>query len=180
MFTGSPTDAVWGALLTALLIVGCVTDVRSRRIPNWLVIAIVAGGLWYSLATRAPLSALRSSGAGLLLGFAIWIVFYYIGAMGAGDVKFFSAVGTWLGPSATWRAALIAALVGGVLAIFFLMRERRLRQTLLRMALATQSRSVLLIEPEAPNPGTRPRLPYGVALAAGSLVVMWWPRMLHQ
>ena len=180
MFTTSPTDALWGAVLTALLIIGCVTDVRSRRIPNWLVLAIAAGGLGYSFATRTPLSALRSSVGGLLLGFAIWIVFYLIGAMGAGDVKFFSAVGTWLGPSATWRAALIAALVGGVLAIFFLIRERRLRRALQRMTLAAQSRSVsLMMELDAPGPDARPQLPYGVALAAGSLVVAWWPVMSH-
>jgi prepilin peptidase CpaA len=176
MFGGMPNGAAWGALFTALLLAGCVTDVRTRRIPNLLVLALLVGGLGFSLATRPVALALRESGAGLLLGFAIWIVFYVASVIGAGDVKFFAAAGAWLGPSATWRAALVAAVVGGVLAVGFLIRERRLSSTLRRMMLAVSSRSTALLATDADHVVSRQRqLPYGVALATGALIAAWWP-----
>jgi prepilin peptidase CpaA len=97
--------------------------------------------------------------------------------MGAGDVKFFAAAGAWLGPTATWRAALIAAVAGGVLAVVFLLRERRLRSTVRRLALAASSRSFALFRarPDAVV-GSRQPLPYGVALAVGAIVAAWFPR----
>jgi len=179
MFMESPHGPVWGVLFTALLLMGCVTDVRVRRIPNALVLVLIASGLCYSVASRSLGTGVGSSVAGLLLGFAIWIVFYLAGVLGAGDVKFFSAAGTWLGPSATWRAALVAGVVGGVLAVFFLVRERRLSRTLRRMALAASSGAVeLLGETPEGRASSRQRLPYGVALAAGALAVAWLPGLL--
>jgi prepilin peptidase CpaA len=184
MFRESPYGPAWGALFTALLIVGCLTDVRARRIPNPLVFAISVGGLCYSIATRPVLPALGFSLAGALLGFAIWIVFYIGGVMGAGDVKFFAAAGTWLGPAATWRAALVAALAGGVLAVSFLLYERRLGNALRRMAVAAAARSAELVAERPENtaagqtPARRRQLPYGVAMAVGALVAGWWPGLL--
>lgn len=178
MFNGSPGGLLWGALFTALLLTGCVTDIRSRRIPNALVLLIVAAGLVYSVATRPLAAAVGSSLAGLVLGFAVWIVFYFVGVLGAGDVKFFAAAGTWLGPSATLRAALVTALVGGVLAVVFLLRERRLTSTVQRMALAASSRSTSLLVESSGSDVPRARLPYGVAMAVGALTVAWWPQFV--
>jgi prepilin peptidase CpaA len=98
--------------------------------------------------------------------------------MGAGDVKFFAAAGAWLGPSATWRAALIAALVGGVLAMFFLLRERRLGSAMRGMALAASSRSLAVVGTADTEPQGRKHLPYGVALALGALAMAWLPSPL--
>jgi prepilin peptidase CpaA len=120
-------------------------------------------------------AALLASATGLLLGFAIWIVFYLAGVIGAGDVKFFSAAATWLGPSATWRAALAAAAAGGVLAVVFLVREGRLGATLGRMMFAMSSKSATLLVKDGDDSATGSRLPYGVALATGALIAAWWP-----
>ena len=111
--------------------------------------------------------------------FAIWIVFYVAGVIGAGDVKFFAAAGAWLGPSATWRAALIAGVAGGVLAVFFLLRDRRLGKTLQQMMLAASSGSVAMLGQGVDHQGSRRRgIPYGVALAFGALSAAWLPRLL--
>src|SRR6185503_8623684 len=116
MFTGSYAHLAGGVVFTLLLVVVCATDIRSRKIPNELVLAILVTGWVYALTVADPWLALRGSLAGTLLGFGIWIGFYLVGVIGAGDVKFFAAAGAWLGPGATWRAALVAAVVGGILA----------------------------------------------------------------
>lgn len=179
MFTGSPSALLWGAVFTALLAVGCVTDVRERRIPNGLVLAILALGLVYAATTGPLLPALGRSLLGVALGFGIWIAFHVAGVLGAGDVKFFAAVGAWLGPGATWRAALVAALAGGVLAVLFLLRERRLGSALQRAALAASARSLAVARDEGSvTARAGAPLPYGVALAVGALVTAWLPDLL--
>jgi prepilin peptidase CpaA len=176
MFIGSTTSMAWGAAFTLLLAVGCVTDVRSRRIPNELNALNLLGGLTYGFTTGG-LPGIVSSLAGMALGFAIWIAFYALGAMGAGDVKFFAAAGAWLGPAATWRAALIAALAGGLLAMLFLLRERRLGSAMRGIALAASSRSLAVVG-NADTAARQKHLPYGVALALGALAMAWLPSPL--
>jgi prepilin peptidase CpaA len=120
--------------------------------------------------------ALAMSLAGTAVGFGIWILFYLVGVIGAGDVKFFAAAGAWLGPGATWRAALIAAVAGGVLAIVMLVMEKRLGAVLRRIALAASSRTLVAVPEQAIAPGDKHQpLPYGVALAIGALAVAWVP-----
>lgn len=164
-------------MFTLLLLAGCITDLRIRKIPNELVIAILVTGWLFALSSSHAVQSLGMSVAGTAIGFAIWIPFYLMGVIGAGDVKFFAAAGAWLGPGLTWRAALIAAVVGGVLAVLYLLTEKRLGATLRRLALAASSRSVgVIVEP--PSSGTKRRpLPYGVALAIGALAAAWLPRL---
>lgn len=180
MFNMTPAGLPWGALFSALLLAACVTDVRSRRIPNALVIAIILGGLTFSVATRPFPAALVQSLEGLALGFAIWIAFWLVGVMGAGDVKFFAAIGAWLGPALTWRAALASALVGGVLAVAMLLQTRALGPAVRRLALALSSGSfgVLGHIGEAEGSPQRRHLPYGVALAIGALITAWFPEAI--
>jgi prepilin peptidase CpaA len=166
----------WGAAFSLLLAFGCVTDLRNRRIPNGLNAAILLGGLMYGVVMLGGLSAVTRSLAGVGLGFVIWIAFYAVGVIGAGDVKFFAAAGAWLGPSATWRAALLAALAGGVLALVFLLRERRLGTALRGILLAASARSMTVIGTGGERAqADRRHLPYGVALALGALAMAWLP-----
>lgn len=176
MFTGSYTQVAGGVVFSLLLMAGCVTDLRSRKIPNELVLAILVTGWLYALTAADPWRALVASLAGMALGFGIWIAFYLVGVIGAGDVKFFAAAGAWLGPDATWRAALAAAVIGGVLAVVFLIMEKRLGEVFKRIALAASSGSLASTPEQTVVPGARHQpLPYGVALAIGALVLAWFP-----
>lgn len=165
-------------MFTLLLVVGCISDLRTRKIPNELVLAILISGWLFALVAPDPWRALLMSLAGVTIGFGIWIVFYLLGVIGAGDVKFFAAAGAWLGPGATLRAALIAAVAGGVLAVVFLVLERRLGEVLRRTVLAASSGSLATIPEQTVVPGEgRKPLPYGVALAIGALVAAWVPQL---
>ena len=180
MFIGSPGGPLWGALFTALAISACVTDVRSRRIPNLLVLLIAVTGLAYSLLSQPVGVALESSSLGFIVGLGIWIAFWFLGLLGAGDVKFFAASGVWLGPGGIWRAAVIAALAGGVLALVALRRERRLGNTTRRFGLAVLSATPSLLAPgSSGTAGSRSHIPYGLALAAGVLSVGWVPALFR-
>lgn len=178
MFTTTLAGIAWGGLFTVLLVAACVTDVRSRRIPNALVLAILASGFAYSLMTRPFPASVLDSSLGLALGFAIWIGFWLAGVMGAGDVKFFAAIGAWLGTAPTWRAALAAAIVGGVVSVVMLVRSRALGPAVVRLGQALTAGSVGSLGRIDDGTPARRQVPYGVAMAIGALLVAWFPQVI--
>ena len=183
MFDGNLLRLAFGVLFTVLLGAACVTDIRSRRIPNRLVGVVAVTGMVFSAVASGSWLALALSALGIALGFAIWIVFYAVGVLGAGDVKLAAAAGAWLGVGGIWRASLIAAVAGGVLAVFMLARERRMREALGRIRLSVSTGSLAMLRAGSDNDAATasPRalpMPYGVALAIGALVAAWFPGVL--
>ena len=175
MFLSSPLGEAAGVLFTLLLVAACVTDARARRIPNALVLALGLTGLGFSIVESPVLAGLARGSAGLVTGLAIWLPFWLLRKLGAGDVKLFAAAGAWLGPESAVIAALVAALLGGVLTLGWLLREQGFLRTARGLWLRTATvRSGV----EAPGllvvPATK-RVPYGIALAAGAALVAWLP-----
>jgi prepilin peptidase CpaA len=109
-------------------VVAAVEDLRRRQVPNWIPVAAIVGGLAIALRDHGWQGA-GSSLLGLVAGFAVFFVFYALGAMGGGDVKLMAGFGAVLGWSRIWEAALWTAAVGGlvaVLAIAVAMIRRRM------------------------------------------------------
>lgn len=179
IFTGSVWLAAFAILYLFLIGVACITDVRERRIPNWLVGVLALFGLFFSIGARTLLPGIASAIAGLGAGLIIWLPFYMLGVLGAGDVKFFAACAAWLGPNGAWQAALLSALVGGALAIAFLLRDSRLASTLMQFAIIPWTRSLDIETMRTMTPErTRRQLPYGVALGVGALLAARFPTLL--
>ena len=152
MFSGSLFHFLAGGVFSVLLVIACVTDVRWRRIPNALVLVLAALGLAYSVWMDPWWPGLGRSLGGLSLGFAIWIAFFVIGAIGAGDVKLFAAAGLWVDLE---HAALLIATVliaGGLLALVFLLPRLAARRP-----------------NGVPWRERKKEVPYAVAIAMGAL-----------
>jgi len=179
VFAGSEWRLAAGLLYTVLLVIACVTDVRWRRIPNALVAVLALTGFAFSVGMEPLWPGLLRASSGLVLGFAIWIMFHIAGGMGAGDVKLFAAAAAWLGPSGAWRAALVAALAGGVLSLAALAWQRRTRDGVERVAMSLSMFSLAPLGKVAPDEQRKTYLPYGVALACGALAIAWIPGILR-
>ena len=145
-----------------------VTDVRTRRIPNWLTGAIAGAG--FGLAFGGGGVTPWQAALGLLLGLALMLPGHVIGATGAGDVKLMAAIGAFLGPGLVFRAFLYSALAGGVLALAVALHRGLLADTLIGatqlVTSPTASRDAIV----APARGNR--FPYGPAIAAGTLITL--------
>jgi prepilin peptidase CpaA len=105
-------------LVVIALVLGCAAsydDLRRRAIANWINGAGLAAGLVYHTAHRG-LAGLGWSAGGAALGFAVFLAFYCLGGMGAGDLKLSAAFGALLGPSGILLAALLAAPAGALMA----------------------------------------------------------------
>ncbi len=143
--------------IAALIVLVCAAaywDLSSRRIPNWLTLPALAGGLAYHLAVSGfsgGWAALAGAASG---GFALGIV-YLLGGMGAGDVKLMAAVGALLAWPAAGLAMLCTIFAGGLLAI-----GKIILHSCLRYRRTSGNGGAV--------PLRRMDLPYGVAIAIGA------------
>ncbi len=150
-------------MLVVLLLIVIYTDWRWLRIPNVvtypaMLIGIVLGA-FEGLPGSPFASGLVDHLIALVIAFAFSYPFYAAGGLKAGDAKLLMAIGALRGTSFLLVAAVYGALIGGVLAIGFIVRRR----------LAT------------PAPGAGPNtmagvmktsMPYGIALGLGGLLAV--------
>jgi prepilin peptidase CpaA len=176
-FSTSALTVMGGACFTLALVVASVWDIRSRRIPNWLVIALAVLGICYTAVMHSPGSGIARSLLGMVIGFGLWIPFYALGMLGAGDVKLFAAASCWFAPSQVVGAALVSALAGGVLSVIGLVLAHGLGLATLRVAHGMRDPKILATPLAVPK--GRKTLPYGLAMTVGLLIVAWFPRWLH-
>lgn len=134
------------AVLAAMLVWIAVVDIKTRTIANGLnlAIALMAPLYWWAAGVDFwPDAAIRVAiAAGVFVLFAL---FFYLGAMGGGDVKLAGALALWFPPQATLEFLVIMSLAGGVLTL------------------------IVLAEQKFRKKEGRPEVPYGVAIAFGGL-----------
>jgi prepilin peptidase CpaA len=106
---------VW-YLMVGVLTIATFTDLRSRRIPNWLVFPVLLGGIAFSTYLQGS-HGLGRSLEGIALGTAFYGTLYYLGGLGMGDVKLCAAIGAWIGPQQLMLSIVMTALFGGLMAI---------------------------------------------------------------
>jgi prepilin peptidase CpaA len=99
-----------------VLAVATYTDLRSRRIPNWLVYPFLLAGITVA-GWQDGWHGILHSLEGLALGALIYGIFFWLGGMGMGDVKLCAAIGSWIGPSQLLLAIVFAGIAGGIMAI---------------------------------------------------------------
>ena len=168
MLTSAGLTVGLAIVFTAIVVLAAGWDIRQRRIPNELALATVLLGMSFALVTRGVTEGAWGSLAGIAVGLAVWLPWWWLGMMGAGDVKFFAAAAAWLGPRGTLSAALVTALLGGVLGIGWVLARKLVRRD------AGGANTIAAGEPAGEQAPTV-RLPYGVAMALGLGVAAWIP-----
>src|SRR5262249_2337830 len=113
--------------LSLVVWIAAFTDLRSRRIPNWLTlpalpIGILAQALYGDGAWQGLLGALG--------GFVALFALFGVGAGGAGDVKLFTVVGSFVGIRNLVVVFVLVALIGGIAALAVSLRPGTLTRAL--------------------------------------------------
>lgn len=163
--------------IVALLIgmAACVTDLRSRRIPNILTFTSAAAGLIFHVAVGG-VDGLVHAGGGWLVGVAVFFLPFALGGMGGGDIKLLAALGAWLGPSLALWLALYTGVVGGVLALAVALARGYLGQALSNLWTLLAHWRVFGLRPvhEITLEGSRaPKLAYAVPIFLGTVLTLW-------
>jgi prepilin peptidase CpaA len=172
-------DELCLAGLLTLLILAAMTDLRERRIPNWLTAGVAGLYPLYALVSPAPLAWLAAVGIAVAM-FALGALLFARALIGGGDVKLIAAVSLWAGPELLPVFGLVTALAGGGLGLAALAHRRlqdlmpglMARWPVLAGASATTTDTTAPDQTaSAPSP-TTVTLPYGVAIAAGGVAII--------
>jgi len=153
-----------GAVLLAIL--AGWTDLRSRRIPNWLTVSGAAVGI-VANTVLGGWAGLKTSLLGLVLGLGLLLPLVLLRSLGAGDWKLAGALGAFTGPTVLIDLLIGSVFVAGLMALALVIYKGRMRQTLRNIG------HILVSLVTFQLPGTRVSLdnpdslkvPYGVALA---------------
>jgi len=160
-------QAIW-ILSAVFALTAGVTDLRARKIPNWLtypavplaiVLHAIAGG-WHG----AKLSLL-----GAALGLGLLLPFVLLRSLGGGDWKLVGALGAFFGWHRLWEVLLYTLLINAVLAVITIVWKKRLGRTLRNIGrlfaaffrFHLPGADLTIDNPEAA------KVPFGVAAAIG-------------
>lgn len=149
------------AVFVGAVTYAAVRDLTTYTIPNRVSLALIAG-----FAVFAPVSGLDAGTLGLHLAagaavLAVTFTMFALGWIGGGDAKLAACVGLWMGWSSVLEYVLVATLVGGVFTLV-LLSARQLPLPAVMVRIGWVSR----LHDRASG------VPYGVALAAGALIVL--------
>ncbi len=153
-------------LAVAFAVAAGISDLRSRRIPNWLTIPGLLVGIATNGATNGW-SGVKTSLLGAGLGLLVLLPFVVIRSLGAGDWKLAGALGAFVGPAVLVDLLMVSVFVAGVMALALVIYKRRVLETLRNIGRLLAS----MVTFRMPGPEVSPdnphslKIPYGVALA---------------
>jgi prepilin peptidase CpaA len=159
--------------LLLMVSIAAVNDLTTRLIPNRLLLAGLACALVLHALSAEPGAALLSALGGMAVGLAMFLPFYVMRGMAAGDVKMMAAVGAFSGPNDAMQIAILTWCVGGVMALVLVLLRGRLQLALgnigrlLFGAISPKARAAAAATPQSSG-----SLPYGVAIAVGTVMVL--------
>lgn len=148
------------------------TDLRMRRIPNYLTVPTALGGLIFSLAFGDPTDLWNCLG-GFALGFGLFFIPFAFGGGGSGDVKLVAALGTWLG----WRYLPLALAISLVFAMFFVFVAWTTKLSAgggRAKPAKTPAKSGDSETTLKPKPRRRRAVPFAIPLAMGTFCILGW------
>lgn len=158
-FLGNPAPYAW--LLTILLVLVMLWDMRAYIIPNWINAVVLLAYLPACYFMKLPLVEPLIAVAIML---AVGLLIYATGIMGGGDVKLMTSLAIWTGLAQPSILLLITiAIFGGVLTIFLWVTRRVIR-------IFWRKNLPVMLAKGAP-------IPYGLAIAGAFLLMLWQGRV---
>lgn len=145
---------LWPAALSLLLVIGAISDIRERRLPNWLSLALLLLGLGHAYFLGG-FSATGWHFLHAMIALAIGAAIFAAGIMGGGDAKFYAGMAAFF-PLGEGLDLLLWVSIAGIVSILSWMILRR------------------ILPFKKPEEGSlQAKFPYGVAIAIGGVFVAW-------
>ena len=150
-------------IVLAVTVLGCISDIRSLRIPNAYSLIVIACFVPAWSAEPRNFAPLWDHLAAMAIIFSITYAMFTAGMMGGGDSKFGTALGLWVGLKGLLPFVFYMALMGGILgAVALGLRNKKLFSNPIPGSWVEQLQS------------GQNAVPYGVAISLGC-----WASFLH-
>ncbi|OMO26343.1 A24 family peptidase [Vibrio lentus] len=108
----------------ALLIIVSVYDVEKHRIPNKILFLFLFLYFLSVLNSGFYLDALVSSLIGAVVLFCSGLIFYFLRAMSAGDVKLLGVIGLYIGWGSLLDVSYYILIAAGIIGTLYLLYNR--------------------------------------------------------
>ena len=154
--------------------VAAYTDWREHRIYNKLLgpaflFAIILHAL------NGGLTGVIGSLLGSILGFSLLLVPYFLGGMGAGDVKLLAVIGAFGGVDFVFLSFLYGAAIGGIISAVLLARRKALWVTVKRFLLVLSFFTKSQFLKNDMREARQEKFPYGIAIVLGTILAFFLP-----
>lgn len=171
------TPYIANTVLLVVLGLCLITDIRERKIYNIITLPALVAGLILNSSLNGVEGLVDSlKGIGIVL--AVLILPFIMGGMGAGDVKLLMAVGALMGFTFAFEALLATFLAGGVLAVILIIKRGIGKEVFGRLTanlylfIAAPVLKKDVIEKDTLQGQERYAFPYGIAIFAGTILVL--------
>jgi len=173
------------ALLSGLIVLSVavsISDFRVRRIPNqYLLYALIyALFIFIAMALELPFKGVAKGFLFSIFGFLIGGLFllppYMLKQVAAGDVKLMMVFGFYLGPKGIIFALLNGAVVGGIWALVLAWQLGGLSHMVYNLKFMARSAYLTGFKEMGWDLRSEKaiKMPYGVALSIGAIIVAVW------
>jgi prepilin peptidase CpaA len=142
---------------SCLFVAVAYRDIRTRRIPNEFIVAILALAALRLALAGDPVAGLYTLAASGILFVATFLLFWR-GLLGGGDVKLIGATGLLVGYHNLFEFLFVMSVSGALIAVAILARNRLGLHRATTPAPVDQERQALLT------------VPYGAAIAVAGIV----------
>ena len=156
--------------ITAISIVAATTDLLRGRIYNWLTFPGLIVGVVFS-TINGGWYGLTGAFFGITLALFLYGWMFWIGVMGAGDVKLLMALGAWGGLKYTLQVGLLGIMLGGAIALVILVFSRKITDFIKRLYHFILTLFIKELEIEFPKINHQMKMPFGLAIAIAAVLV---------
>jgi prepilin peptidase CpaA len=159
-------------VLSLLLAIAIIDDIRSYRIHNSVVVSGIAAGLTLNLI-QSGFSGLLMSFIAAIIPIAVLLPLFVLRMLGSGDIKLFCAIGAIMGIQFIFNTILFAFLAGGIISLGIMLARKNTPERVRHMT--TYIKSIYLSHSLLPyinfsNKNEGGKFHFSPAIAVGCLI----------
>ncbi|WP_461205475.1 A24 family peptidase [Clostridium sp. DL1XJH146] len=161
-------------ILISVLIVCLITDLKYQKIYNKIIYPTLLAVIVIHITSNG-FSGFKSSILGFIVGLSILLTPYFLGGIGAGDVKLLALIGAIKGSVFVLNTALYMALIGGIIALVIIVYKKELKnffKTIVTWIFSLFNGIKYKID--QPSSSLTQKYPYGIAIVGGALICLFF------
>lgn len=109
--------------VSILLFLAVINDIKENKIKNKVILPFLLLGLITNFIMDGKIGV-KNSLIAILIPFLTLFLFYVLGMLGAGDIKFFCAIGSIMGIEFIIYSMAYSFIIGGVIAIIIMLSRK--------------------------------------------------------
>jgi len=159
-------------ILVTVLSICLITDLKYQKIYNKIIFPSLCAAFLFHYIFNGY-NGFKYSITGFGVGFFMLLIPYFLGGIGAGDVKLLGLIGALKGSYFVINTALYMALIGGVIALCIIFSHREFFMFIKGLFIWVYSLlHGIAYKVEFPTSVFLKKYPYGAAIAGGAVICL--------